>query len=173
MTENPFVAGQRVRLRPVQTGPGAAPELIDECEHGIVENAGLTHWIWVRLDTGTLWRFHHENIESLPLHRELQSHRERAKLSRPAVTAKMDWGGSKLFRIEHGEVAIGPGDLAALLRIYGIGENTDTWRWLTGEAEKIRRARWSKTRRQPPTDASAVAPGPGSPSPATEPTARR
>jgi hypothetical protein len=56
------------------------------------------------------------------LARALERHREAAGLSREDATRLLEWGSTKVFRIETARVTVSPGDIRELARIYQLSE---------------------------------------------------
>ncbi len=67
----------------------------------------------------------------------LERRRDAAGLSREDVAARLEWSETKVWRIETARVAVSPGDIRELARLYGIGEeDTEAMVALAREAKR-------------------------------------
>ncbi|WP_306213166.1 helix-turn-helix domain-containing protein [Actinoplanes sp. RD1] len=75
------------------------------------------------------------------LRRRLRELRERSGLSSQEVARSMDWSGSKLSRIEKGDVTVQPLEVRALLALYRVSDDAEVLT-LTGLARRSRTRQW-------------------------------
>jgi hypothetical protein len=76
------------------------------------------------------------------LARALERHRETAGLTREDASSRLEWGSTKVFRIETARVTVSPGDIRELARIYQI-DDTETEQ-LVELARQAKRPGWWK-----------------------------
>jgi transcriptional regulator with XRE-family HTH domain len=73
----------------------------------------------------------------------LRKARENADLTQKAVAQQLDWSPSKIIRIEQGAVGVSSTDVRALLRLYGVDDESQV-RELTELAKRSRKQSWSE-----------------------------
>lgn len=92
------------------------------------------------------WDFTRLTLESRGKRRSelgdaLRQRRQQLNLTQAGVAQKAEWSAAKVMRIENGDVGVSPGDIAFLIRLYGVrGSRAD---WLRTKARESRQRRRS------------------------------
>ena len=78
------------------------------------------------------------------LRHELRRLREEAGLTHTEVAHRLEWSPSKLSRIENGQSRVNTGDVADLLGIYGVSDETTREALIQLAREARRRGWWTR-----------------------------
>lgn len=93
-------------------------------------------------DDRKMGRFTPATPRSRRLGRELRRLRDAAKLTLDEAGKRVDSSGSRIQRIESGEIKVKPGDVMELLDAYGVPMDGEPGRSLLAMARELREAGW-------------------------------